>query len=156
MRMRAVLVSRRCGVVIRLGEKGTEGLRTVLFFGRITTCEFFFASLPPPLCLHLFYLRGMMYALLTDTVNGDVDGMLDAGFAACIYLALLLLLSRQMAVSRTPAALARISRWSFFAQALADSISFASVSFKFSFLLPSSTSTPTAPEIVLFTDWVAG
>lgn len=45
MRMRGVLVSRRCGVVIGLGEKGTEGLRTVQFFGRITTCEFFFAPI---------------------------------------------------------------------------------------------------------------
>lgn len=50
MRMRAVLVSRRCGVVIRLGEKGTEGLRTVLFFGRITSCEYLSLFL---LCLSL-------------------------------------------------------------------------------------------------------
>lgn len=50
MGMRAVLVSRRCGVVIRLGEKGTEGLRTVLFFGRITTCEYLSLFL---LCLSL-------------------------------------------------------------------------------------------------------
>ncbi|THH13747.1 hypothetical protein EW146_g6501 [Bondarzewia mesenterica] len=48
-----------------------------------------------------------------------------AGFSALVYLGLLLLLSNQTARSRTPAALARISRWTFFGQALADSISFA-------------------------------
>ncbi|KAI0306158.1 hypothetical protein B0F90DRAFT_1623829 [Multifurca ochricompacta] len=48
-----------------------------------------------------------------------------AGFAGLVYLAMLLLLSHQMSESRTPAALARISRWSFIAQALADSIAFA-------------------------------
>ncbi|KAI0272701.1 hypothetical protein BC834DRAFT_359950 [Gloeopeniophorella convolvens] len=48
-----------------------------------------------------------------------------AGFAGLVYLAMLLLLSKQMSESRTPASLARISRWSFIAQALADSISFA-------------------------------
>ncbi|KAH9986100.1 hypothetical protein BJV74DRAFT_545675 [Russula compacta] len=48
-----------------------------------------------------------------------------AGFAALVYLAMLLLLSQQMSESRTPATLSRISRWSFIAQALADSIAFA-------------------------------
>ncbi|KAI0248996.1 hypothetical protein BJV78DRAFT_1276346 [Lactifluus subvellereus] len=48
-----------------------------------------------------------------------------AGFAGFIYLAMLLLLSHQMSESRTPAALSRISRWSFIVQALADSIAFA-------------------------------
>jgi len=48
-----------------------------------------------------------------------------AGFAALVYLAMLLLLSHQMSESRTPASLSRISRWSFIAQALADSIAFA-------------------------------
>lgn len=53
----------------------------------------------------------------------------DAGFAALVYLAMLLLLSHQMSESRTPATLSRISRWSFIVQALADSIAFAGVSF---------------------------
>ncbi|KAI0060229.1 hypothetical protein BV25DRAFT_1807734 [Artomyces pyxidatus] len=48
-----------------------------------------------------------------------------AGFSGFLYLTLLLLLSHQMSESSTPAALARISRWTFLAQALADSISFA-------------------------------
>jgi hypothetical protein len=53
--------------------------------------------------------------------------LLDAGFAALVYLVMLLLLSQQMSESRSPAALSRISRWSFIAQALADSIAFACV-----------------------------
>lgn len=70
MRMRAVLVSRRCGVVIRLGEKGTEGLRTVLFFGRITSCESFLPlSLPLPSHLSLrVYIHTLVDALLTNMV----------------------------------------------------------------------------------------
>ncbi|KZV65116.1 hypothetical protein PENSPDRAFT_656060 [Peniophora sp. CONT] len=48
-----------------------------------------------------------------------------AGFSGLVYLGLLLLLSRQMARSRTPAALARISRWTFLSQIVADSIAFA-------------------------------
>ena len=40
---------------------------------------------------------------------------------------MLLLLSQQMSESRSPAALSRISRWSFIAQALTDSIAFACV-----------------------------
>ncbi|KAI0310666.1 hypothetical protein OF83DRAFT_1044788, partial [Amylostereum chailletii] len=48
-----------------------------------------------------------------------------AGFAGVVYLALLILLSRQMAESSTPAALARMSRWTFLAQVVADSIAFA-------------------------------
>ncbi|KAA1475498.1 hypothetical protein DENSPDRAFT_842291 [Dentipellis sp. KUC8613] len=66
---------------------------------------------------------------------GDTEGLRSrkffrkittyAGFAGAVYLMLLLLLSRQMARSRTPAALGRISRWSFLTQAVADSIAFA-------------------------------
>ncbi|KAF8473732.1 hypothetical protein DFH94DRAFT_764142 [Russula ochroleuca] len=48
-----------------------------------------------------------------------------AGFAGLVYLVMLLLLSQQMSESRSPAQLSRISRWSFIAQALADSIAFA-------------------------------
>lgn len=53
--------------------------------------------------------------------------LLDAGFAGIVYLVMLLLLSQQMSESRSPAALSRISRWSFIAQALTDSIAFACV-----------------------------
>lgn len=38
MRLNVVLASRACGLVVKMGE--TEGLRTVTFFGKITTCEF--------------------------------------------------------------------------------------------------------------------
>ncbi len=53
--------------------------------------------------------------------------LLDAGFAGLVYLVMLLLLSQQMSESRSPATLSRISRWSFIAQALTDSIAFACV-----------------------------
>ncbi|TFY77383.1 hypothetical protein EWM64_g6627, partial [Hericium alpestre] len=66
---------------------------------------------------------------------GNTDGLrsrtffrkitMYAGFAATMYLGMLVLLSRQMNRSRTVAQLAGISRWSFLSQALADSIAFA-------------------------------
>lgn len=49
----------------------------------------------------------------------------DAGSAGLIYLALLVLYSRQSERSRTPSGLARVSRWSFLAQSTVDSVSFA-------------------------------
>lgn len=48
-----------------------------------------------------------------------------AGSAALSYLLLLFLCSRQTERSRTPSGLARVSRWSFLAQATVDSVSFA-------------------------------
>jgi hypothetical protein len=69
----------------------------------------------------------MYVGLLYFHMQGLITWQPDAGFAATVYLMLLVLLTRQMSQSRTPAALARISRWSFLAQALADSISFAGV-----------------------------
>ena len=48
----------------------------------------------------------------------------DAGWSSIIYLVMLLLLSRQITASRTPAGVSRLSRWTFFAQALIDTISF--------------------------------
>lgn len=49
----------------------------------------------------------------------------DAGFAAIAYLTLLVLLSRQMDRSRTPAGISRVTRWSFLTQSIVDSVSFA-------------------------------
>lgn len=48
-----------------------------------------------------------------------------AGLATAAYLALLVLLSRQMDRSRTPAGISRVSRWSFLTQSIVDSVSFA-------------------------------
>ncbi|KAF7969695.1 hypothetical protein HWV62_26216 [Athelia sp. TMB] len=48
-----------------------------------------------------------------------------AGFAAISYLTLLVLLSRQMDRSRTPAGISRVTRWSFLTQSIVDSVSFA-------------------------------
>jgi hypothetical protein len=55
------------------------------------------------------------------------DGAADAGFTALVHLALAVLLSRQVARSRTPAGLSRLSRWTFLAQAMVDAVSFAGV-----------------------------
>ena len=49
----------------------------------------------------------------------------DAGMATIAYFALLVLLSRQMAHTRSPASISRVSRWSFLTSAIVDSISFA-------------------------------
>ncbi|KZP30544.1 hypothetical protein FIBSPDRAFT_777298 [Athelia psychrophila] len=48
-----------------------------------------------------------------------------AGFAAIAYLTLLVLLSRQMDRSRTPAGISRLTRWSFLTQSIVDSVAFA-------------------------------
>ena len=50
--------------------------------------------------------------------------VVDAGWSSIIYLVMLLLLSRQITVSRTPAGVSRLSRWTFFAQALIDTVTF--------------------------------
>ncbi|KAG1723246.1 uncharacterized protein EDB91DRAFT_1240120 [Suillus paluster] len=49
----------------------------------------------------------------------------DAGISAFVYLAQLLLLSRQVDRSRTPAGLSRVSLWTFLTQSIVDSVSFA-------------------------------
>ena len=45
--------------------------------------------------------------------------------AAILYLALVALLIRQLALSRTPSGISRVSRWTFFIQSTLDSVSFA-------------------------------
>lgn len=50
--------------------------------------------------------------------------VVDAGWSTIIYLVMLFLLSRQITVSRTPAAISRLSRWTFFTQALIDTLTF--------------------------------
>ncbi|KAF9779793.1 hypothetical protein BJ322DRAFT_1086479 [Thelephora terrestris] len=47
-----------------------------------------------------------------------------AGWSSVIYLAMLFFLSRQITVSRTPAGISRLSRWTFFTQALIDAFTF--------------------------------
>lgn len=48
-----------------------------------------------------------------------------AGISAIVYLLQLLLLSRQVDQSRTPAGLSRVSLWTFLTQSIVDSVSFA-------------------------------
>ncbi|KAG6832663.1 hypothetical protein H0H87_000845 [Tephrocybe sp. NHM501043] len=48
-----------------------------------------------------------------------------AGVSGLVYLALLILFSRQTERSRTPSGLARVSRWMFLTQSTVDSVSFA-------------------------------
>ncbi|EIN09405.1 hypothetical protein PUNSTDRAFT_85742 [Punctularia strigosozonata HHB-11173 SS5] len=48
-----------------------------------------------------------------------------AGASAMMYLIILILLSRQVQRSRTPAGIARVSRWPFLSQAVVDSVAFA-------------------------------
>lgn len=86
----------------------------------------------PPLKLDVAFISPECGILIEGK---DADGMRSriffrkvtsyAGFAGLVYLVMLLLLSQQMSESRSPASLSRISRWSFIAQALTDSIAFA-------------------------------
>lgn len=57
-----------------------------------------------------------------------IDIRIDGSMAAVLYLVLAILLSRQITLSRTPAGISRVSRWTFLSQSIVDSISFASVS----------------------------
>lgn len=100
------VISPECGILIE--AKDANGMRSRIFFRKVTSCASRLQFYPPSSTD--FYVC-----------------LLDAGFAAVVYLVMLLLLSQQMSESRSPAALSRISRWSFIAQALADSIAFACV-----------------------------
>lgn len=106
LKLDVAIISPDCGVLIE--AKDANGMRSRIFFRKVTAC----ASrlwFDPASSTELFFF------------------WLDAGFAGLVYLVMLLLLSQQMSESRSPAALSRISRWSFIAQALADSIAFACV-----------------------------
>lgn len=52
---------------------------------------------------------------------------LDSFVASACYFIILKLLVRQMEMSRTPSAVAKISRWTFASQAIADAYSFVGV-----------------------------
>lgn len=62
---------------------------------------------------------------LIQIIYGCLFICADAGISACVYLVQLLLLSRQIDRSRTPAGLSRVSLWTFLAQSIVDSVSFA-------------------------------
>jgi transmembrane E3 ubiquitin-protein ligase len=78
--------------------------RSKTFFRKVTTCKHIFRPNVHP--AHLIIL-------------------LDAGTAAFSYFVLLVLLARQTHISRTPAGVSRVSRYSFITQAIVDSVSFA-------------------------------
>ena len=80
--------------------------RSRTFFRKVTTCEILFSF--------LFKLATHFHQRLVD-----------AGFAGLAYLALFILLSRQMTLSRTPSGVGRLSRWTFFSQSMMDCVSFA-------------------------------
>lgn len=78
------------------------------FFRKVTTCE---CTLPTSTIPN------------SSAINPRVPQ--DAGLATTSYLLLLILLSRQTDLSRTPAGISRVSRWSFLTQSIVDSVSFA-------------------------------
>ncbi len=106
LKLDVAIISPECGILIE--GKDADGMRSRIFFRKVTSCA-------SSLCFDPASSADLQFFFL------------DAGFAGIVYLVMLLLLSQQMSESRSPAALSRISRWSFIAQALTDSIAFACV-----------------------------
>lgn len=102
MQLKGVLVSKECGVLYEIVD--SDGLTSHSFFRKVTTCT---------------------HPSLTSSFASSSLFLIDAGLATISYLTLLVLLSRQMNSSRTPAGISRVSRWSFLTQSIVDAVSFA-------------------------------
>lgn len=76
--------------------------RSQSFFRKVTNCEFF-----SNIATYLLYC------------------ILDASVSSMVYLVLLALLSRQIDRAHSPAALTRLSLWTFLIQAIVDALTFA-------------------------------
>lgn len=99
--LQGALLSEKCGILLEM--KDFEGLRSLTFFRKVTTCEF--------------------QAITCKTRAQQRHA--DAGSAALVYTLLLFALLHQMSASRTPAGLARLSRWTFLIQSGTDAVAFA-------------------------------
>jgi hypothetical protein len=118
MILKGVLVSKLCGILYHVDE--SIGIRYVA-----------------PLRQHCSVANSMLVHGATVVMPSPVryypsqyndlrseTKIVDAGWSSMIYLVMLFLLSRQITASRTPAGLSRLSRWTFFTQALIDTFTF--------------------------------
>lgn len=118
MILKGVLISKLCGILYHIDE--STGMRYVV-----------------PLRQHCSATNRMLVHGATVATPSPVrrypsryndfrpeTNIVDAGWSSVIYLVMLFLLSRQITASRTPAGISRLSRWTFFTQALIDTITF--------------------------------
>ena len=118
MIMEGVLISKPCGILYHLD--GCTGLRYDIPL-RLRH------SVPNKMLVHGSTIAMSSHVCHPFSQHNDVKSktkVVDAGWSSIIYLVMLLLLSRQITASRTPAGVSRLSRWTFFAQALIDTITF--------------------------------
>jgi len=118
MIMKGVLISKPCGILYHLD--GCTGLRYDIPLRS-------HHSVPDKTLVHRSTTAMSSHVCHPFSWHNGTKSetkMVDAGWSSIIYLVMLLLLSRQITASRTPAGVSRLSRWTFFAQALIDTISF--------------------------------
>ena len=85
------------------------------------------------------------------SVNPGLHLAPDSGLALVIYLGLLGLIVNQMEWTRTPAAISKVSRWTFAIQAIADCYAFVAVSH-----IPSAVRHDILKILVAYYDWDDG
>lgn len=118
MTLNGVLVSKLCGILYHIDE--STGIRYVTpskqYCGTADKMLVHGATVatPPPV---------RHYSSRYNDSRPETK-VVDAGWSTVIYLVMLFLLSRQIAASRTPAGISRLSRWTFFTQALIDTVTF--------------------------------
>ena len=118
MVLKGILISKSCGILYHIDE--CTGLR-------YRTSSRSHHSVPDKTLAHGSTIatssnvcrRPLRYSTIQPNAN-----VIDAGWSSIIHLVMLLLLSRQITTSRTPAGISRLSRWTFLAQALVDTITF--------------------------------
>lgn len=118
MILKGILISKSCGILYHIDE--STGIRCVAPLGQ-------HCSVPEKILVH-----GATVATSSPVRNcpsrckdfRPKTKITDAGWSSVIYLVMLFLLGRQITASRTPAGISRLSRWTFFTQALIDTITF--------------------------------
>ena len=121
MILNGVLISKPCGILYRIDE--CAGLR-------YSTLSRSHHCVPDKTLAHGSTIATSSHVRRRPSKYSAVrpkTEAVDAGWSSIIYLVMLLLLSRQITTSRTPAGISRLSRWTFLAQALIDTITFVTV-----------------------------
>ena len=116
MILKGVLISKPCGILYHIDE--SSGIRYVTplrqHYNAADRMLVHGATVATPSLVRCYPSQYNDFSSETKIV--------DAGWSSVIYLVMLFLLSRQISASRTPAGISRLSRWTFFTQALIDTI----------------------------------
>lgn len=118
MILKGVLISKLCGILYHIDE--STGIRYVAPLR-------WYCSAANIILVHGATVATSLLVRHYPSRYGDFrpeTKIVDAGWSSVIYLMMLFLLSRQITASRTPAGISRLSRWTFFTQALIDTFAF--------------------------------